>query len=143
MDTVLGGCEAGNSDLLTLAQRGDRPLLDALGLEREAQFALKVEVPAHRALIVRVSVNDDFIDDARLAPRLDFLATHRVRLARRPGRQQGLDVRDVPRRWQLGEQTAQVRIRLEFVGSRGLHQAVKMGAGPGPADRIGEQPVAP
>ena len=67
MDTVLGGCEAGNSDLLTLAQRGDWPLFDAFGLEREAQLAFKVVVPAHRALIVRVSVNDDLIDDARLA----------------------------------------------------------------------------
>ena len=41
MDTVLGGCKAGNSDLLTLAQRGDGPLFDALGLEREAQFAFE------------------------------------------------------------------------------------------------------
>jgi hypothetical protein len=39
-------------------------------------FALKVVVPAHRALIVRVSINDNLIDDACLAPRLDFLASH-------------------------------------------------------------------
>jgi hypothetical protein len=76
MNAVLGGCEGGNSDPLALAKRGDRPLLDALGLEGEAQFAFKVVVPAHRALIVRVCVNDNLIDDARLAPRLDFLANH-------------------------------------------------------------------
>ncbi len=36
MDTVLGRCEACNSDLLTLAEWRDGPLFDALGLEREA-----------------------------------------------------------------------------------------------------------
>jgi hypothetical protein len=39
MNAVLGGRKGGNLDLLALAKRGDRPLFDALGLEREAQFA--------------------------------------------------------------------------------------------------------
>jgi hypothetical protein len=40
-----------------------------------------------------------------------------------PG-QECLDLLDGLRGWQLGEQATQVRIRLKFVGARGLHQAV-------------------
>src|SRR6266404_3139827 len=58
-----------------------------------------------------------------------------------PG-QQRLDLLDGLRSRQLGEQAAQVRIRLQFVGPRGLNQAVKMGARLGAADRVGEEPVA-
>ena len=121
MDTVLVACQVGNMDLLALAQWGDRPLLDALGLEREAQLALKVVVPTHRALIVRVGVNDDLIDDPRLALRLCFLANQLEALTHGSERQQRLDVLDRLRGRQLGEQAAQVRVRFELVGASGLH----------------------
>jgi hypothetical protein len=50
------------------------------------------------------------------------------------------DLLDGLRSRELGEQAAQVRIRFQVVGPRGLNQAVKMGARLGTAGRVGEEP---
>src|SRR6266498_3523686 len=64
---VVPRCHAEDLDLLALLERRNLARGDALRLEGKAQLVVEMAVPADRALLGRVGVDDDFVGDAVFA----------------------------------------------------------------------------
>jgi hypothetical protein len=64
---VVFGCEASDRDRLADLQWRSRAAGRAGRLERELQVTLEVVIPAQRALVRTVRIDDDLVDDARFA----------------------------------------------------------------------------